>query len=63
MDVTDAIDAALFMDTGAGVLVDKVADWEQPERYVFSGGARATDGLGATAEGWREMTVTTQTPG
>ncbi|MFO6448244.1 PepSY domain-containing protein [Erythrobacter sp. NE805] len=34
--VTDPVDATLFVDTGAGVLVDKVADWEQPERIVFS---------------------------
>ncbi|MCX9147677.1 PepSY domain-containing protein [Erythrobacter sp. WG] len=36
VDYTDPVDATLFVDTGAGVLVDRVAGWERPERYVFS---------------------------
>ncbi len=30
------VNASLFVDTGAGVLVDRVADGEKPERLVFS---------------------------
>ncbi len=36
VDYTDPVNATLFVDTGSGVLVDRVADWEKPERLVFS---------------------------
>ena len=36
VDYADPVNASLFVDTGAGVLVDRVADAEKPERLVFS---------------------------
>jgi hypothetical protein len=36
VDYGAPIKASLFVDTGSGVLVDRVADWEKPERLVFS---------------------------
>ena len=36
VDYADPVKASLFVDTGAGVLVDRVADREKPERLVFS---------------------------
>ncbi|MEM8696431.1 MAG: PepSY-associated TM helix domain-containing protein [Pseudomonadota bacterium] len=36
VDYADPVNATLFVDTGSGVLVDRVADWEKPERFVFS---------------------------
>lgn len=36
IDYADPVKASLFVDTGAGVLVDRVADREKPERLVFS---------------------------
>jgi hypothetical protein len=36
VDYADPVKATLFVDTGAGVLVDRVADWEKPERLAFS---------------------------
>lgn len=36
VDYGEPVNATLFVDTGAGVLVDRVADWEKPERFVFS---------------------------
>ena len=36
VDYGEPVNATLFVDTGAGVLVDRVADWEKPERWVFS---------------------------
>jgi len=36
VDYADPVNATLFVDTGSGVLVDRVADWEKPERLVFS---------------------------
>lgn len=36
VDYGAPVNASLFVDTGAGVLVDKVADGEKPERLVFS---------------------------
>lgn len=36
VDYGAPVSASLFVDTGAGVLVDKVADAEKPERLVFS---------------------------
>ncbi|MEE4207506.1 MAG: PepSY domain-containing protein [Erythrobacter sp.] len=36
VDYGEPVSATLFVDTGAGVLVDRVADWEKPERFVFS---------------------------
>lgn len=36
VDYASPVNASLFVDTGAGVLVDKVADAEKPERLVFS---------------------------
>ena len=36
VDYGAPVSASLFVDTGAGVLVDKVADHEKPERLVFS---------------------------
>ena len=36
IDYADPVNATLFVDTGSGVLVDRVADWEKPERLVFS---------------------------
>ncbi len=36
VDYGAPISASLFVDTGAGVLVDRVADHEKPERLVFS---------------------------
>jgi hypothetical protein len=36
IDYADPVRASLFVDTGAGVLVDRVADREKPERLVFS---------------------------
>lgn len=36
VDYGAPVKASLFVDTGAGVLVDKVADWEKPERLAFS---------------------------
>ncbi|AOL22102.1 PepSY-associated TM region [Erythrobacter litoralis] len=35
VDYGEPVNATLFVDTGAGVLVDRVADWEKPERWVF----------------------------
>ncbi|MFN4114242.1 MAG: PepSY domain-containing protein [Sphingomonadaceae bacterium] len=36
VDYGAPVNASLFVDTGAGVLVDRVADGEKPERLVFS---------------------------
>lgn len=36
IDYGAPVNASLFVDTGAGVLVDKVADRDKPERLVFS---------------------------
>ncbi|KPP95417.1 PepSY-associated TM helix domain-containing protein [Erythrobacter sp. HL-111] len=36
VDYGEPLNATLFVDTGAGVLVDRVADREKPERLVFS---------------------------
>ena len=36
VDYGAPVNASLFVDTGAGVLVDRVEDWEKPERLVFS---------------------------
>ena len=36
VDYGAPVSASLFVDTGAGVLVDRVADSEKPERLVFS---------------------------
>jgi hypothetical protein len=36
VDYGAPVGASLFVDTGAGVLVDRVADGEKPERFVFS---------------------------
>lgn len=36
VDYAEPVNASLFVDTGAGVLVDRVADGEKPERLVFS---------------------------
>ena len=36
IDYGAPVKASLFVDTGAGVLVDRVEDWEKPERLVFS---------------------------
>lgn len=36
VDYAEPVNATLFVDTGSGVLVDRVADWEKPERLVFS---------------------------
>lgn len=36
VDYAEPVKASLFVDTGAGVLVDRVADGEKPERFVFS---------------------------
>jgi hypothetical protein len=36
IDYGAPVNASLFVDTGAGVLVDRVADYEKPERFVFS---------------------------
>jgi hypothetical protein len=36
VDYGAPINASLFVDTGTGVLVDRVADGEKPERLVFS---------------------------
>jgi hypothetical protein len=36
VDYGEPVRATLFVDTGSGVLVDRVADWEKPERLVFS---------------------------
>lgn len=36
VDYAAPVNASLFVDTGAGVLVDRVADGEKPERLVFS---------------------------
>lgn len=36
VDYGAPVNASLFVDTGAGVLVDRVADHEKPERLVFS---------------------------
>ncbi|MBD2843514.1 PepSY domain-containing protein [Erythrobacter rubeus] len=36
VDYADPVAATVFVDTASGVLVDRVADWEKPERLVFS---------------------------
>ena len=36
IDYGAPVNASLFVDTGTGVLVDRVEDWEKPERLVFS---------------------------
>lgn len=36
VDYGAPVKASLFVDTGTGVLVDRVADGEKPERLVFS---------------------------
>lgn len=36
VDYAEPVNATLFVDTGSGVLVDRLADWEKPERLVFS---------------------------
>jgi hypothetical protein len=36
VDYGAPVNASLFVDTGAGVLVDRVADGDKPERLVFS---------------------------
>jgi hypothetical protein len=36
LDFAAPVKASLFVDTATGVLVDRVADWQKPERWVFS---------------------------
>jgi hypothetical protein len=36
MDFAEPVKASLFVDTATGALVDRVADWQKPERWVFS---------------------------
>ena len=36
IDFAEPIKASLFIDTVTGALVDRVADWQKPERWVFS---------------------------
>lgn len=36
VDYGAPVKASVFVDTASGVLVDRVADWEKPERLVFS---------------------------
>lgn len=36
VDYGAPVKASLFVDPASGVLVDRVADWEKPERLVFS---------------------------
>lgn len=36
IDYGSPIKASLFVDTATGALVDRVADWQKPERWVFS---------------------------
>lgn len=36
MDFAAPVKASLFVDTATGALVDRVADWQKPERWVFS---------------------------
>ena len=36
VDYSEPVKASVFVDTATGVLVDRVADWEKPERLVFS---------------------------
>ncbi|MDJ0979005.1 MAG: PepSY domain-containing protein [Erythrobacter sp.] len=36
VDYAEPIKASVFVDTASGVLVDRVADWEKPERLIFS---------------------------
>ncbi len=36
VDYGAPVNASLYVDTGAGVLVDRVEDWQKPERFVFS---------------------------
>jgi len=36
VDYGAPVNASVFIDTGAGVLVDRVADRDKPERFVFS---------------------------
>ncbi len=36
VDYGAPVDARFYVDPSAGVLVDLVADWEKPERFVFS---------------------------
>ena len=36
VDYAEPVKASLFVDPASGVLVDKVADWEKPERLFFS---------------------------
>jgi hypothetical protein len=36
VDYAEPVNASLFVDTSSGVLVDRVADGEKPERLVFS---------------------------
>jgi hypothetical protein len=36
VDYAEPVKASLFVDTGTGVLIDRVADGEKPERLVFS---------------------------
>jgi hypothetical protein len=36
LDFAEPVKASLFVDTATGALVDRVADWQKPERWVFS---------------------------
>lgn len=36
VDLGEPARASLFVDTATGTLVDRVADWQKPERWVFS---------------------------
>jgi hypothetical protein len=36
VDLGAPANASLFVDTATGALVDRVADWQKPERWVFS---------------------------
>jgi hypothetical protein len=36
LDFAAPVKASLFVDTATGALVDRVADWQKPERWVFS---------------------------
>ncbi len=36
LDFAEPVKASLFVDTATGALADRVADWQKPERWVFS---------------------------
>lgn len=36
LDFDDPVNSSLFVDTTTGALVDRVADWQKPERWAFS---------------------------